>query len=103
VRALRRKPSTCKAPASFRQRAYATTSELASSPRRNDFSTACVISYGDVSLQEYVLDEVLETSGDFVVQRCMTVDAKRNRRKADLAILLGDDARKTLLQQRVAP
>jgi phosphoenolpyruvate phosphomutase len=77
--------------------AYATTSELASlAVAEASLDGPCVISYGDVLFKRYVLDEVLETPGDFVVAvDSMPADATRNRR-ADWAICSEPHARKLL-------
>lgn len=78
--------------------AYATTGELASlAAAESSLDGPCVISYGDVLFKKYVLDEVLETQGDFVVAvDSMPADSKRNRRKADWAVCSEPHARKTL-------
>lgn len=79
--------------------AYATTSELASlAAAGSSLDGPCVISYGDVLFKSYVLEEVLETQGDFVVAvDSMPADPKCNRRKADWAICSEPHARRTLL------
>ncbi|HEX8056569.1 MAG TPA: phosphoenolpyruvate mutase [Novosphingobium sp.] len=79
--------------------AYATTNELASlAAAQSSLDGPCVISYGDVLFKRYVLDEMLETQGDFVVAvDSMPADCKRKRRKADWAICSEPHARKTLL------
>jgi phosphoenolpyruvate phosphomutase len=78
--------------------AYATTSELASlAAAEASLDAPCVISYGDVLFKRYVLDEVLEKEGDFVVAvDSLPADLKRNRRKADWAICSEPHARRTL-------
>ena len=47
---------------------YATTGELASlACAKSSLDGPCIVSYGDVLFKRYVLDELLETEGDFVV------------------------------------
>lgn len=81
--------------------AYATTGELASlMVAEASLDGPCVISYGDVLFKKYVLDEVLETQGDFVVAvDSMPADSNRRRRKADWAICSEPHARKTLFSR----
>jgi phosphoenolpyruvate phosphomutase len=81
--------------------AYATTGELASlAAARSSLDGPCVISYGDVLFKKYVLDEVLETEGDFVVAvDSMPADARGSRRNADWAICSEPHERKTLLSR----
>ncbi|AKV03724.1 Phosphoenolpyruvate phosphomutase [Labilithrix luteola] len=48
--------------------AYATTSEVASlACAKASLDGPCVVSYGDVLFKKYVLDELLDAEGDFVV------------------------------------
>jgi phosphoenolpyruvate phosphomutase len=78
--------------------AYATTGEVAS------FATAkaaldgpCIVSYGDVLFKRYVLDELLETEGDFVIAvDSMPAETSRGRR-ADWVRCSEPHSRKTLL------
>jgi phosphoenolpyruvate phosphomutase len=78
--------------------AYATTSELASlAMAEASLDGPCVISYGDVLFKKYVLDEVLETQGDYVVAvDSMPAESNRTRRNADWAICSEPHGRKTL-------
>jgi len=84
--------------------AYASTGELASlAAAKSSLDGPCVVSYGDVLFKKYVLDELLETQGDFVVAvDSMPMDAKDakdadKKRKADWAIASEPHSRKTLL------
>lgn len=80
---------------------YASTGELASlACAKASLDGPCVVSYGDVLFKRYVLDELLETEGDFVV----AVDSlpaeskpKQPTRKADWATCSEPHSRKTLL------
>lgn len=81
--------------------AYATTGELASlAAAKSSLDGPCVVSYGDVLFKKYVLDELLETQGDFVVAvDSMPADDKTaaKGRKADWAACSEPHSRKTLL------
>lgn len=81
--------------------AYASTGELASlACARGSLDGPCVVSYGDVLFKKYVLDELLETEGDFVVAvDSMPAESKteRSARKADWAACSEPHSRKTLL------
>lgn len=83
--------------------AYATTGELASlAAAKSSLDGPCVVSYGDVLFKKYVLDELLETTGDFVVAvdsmatEHRADDAAKGR-KADWALCSVPHSRKTLL------
>lgn len=80
---------------------FATTSELASLAVAQSFLDGpAVISYGDVLFKRYVLDEVLETQGDFVVAvDSMPSDSEDVRRTADWAVCSEPHSRKTLLEE----
>ena len=89
--------------------AFASTGELASlACAKASLDGPCVVSYGDVLFKRYVLDELLETEGDFVVAvdsmaaDADTKDANKNSgetraRKADWAACSEPHSRKTLL------
>ncbi|CAN5925393.1 phosphoenolpyruvate mutase [soil metagenome] len=78
--------------------AFDTTGELASlATARSALDGPCIVSYGDVLFKKYVLDELLETEGDFVVAvDSMPVDKGRSRR-ADWAVCSEPHSRTTLL------
>ncbi|MDB4943458.1 MAG: Phosphoenolpyruvate phosphomutase [Labilithrix sp.] len=78
--------------------AFATTNELASlATAKSALDGPCIVSYGDVVFKKYVLDELLETEGDFVVAvDSMPVDKTRTRR-ADWAVCSEQHSRTTLL------
>ena len=78
--------------------AYETTNELASlAAAKASLDGPCLVSYGDVIFKKYVLDELLETEGDFVVAvDSMPVDTLRQRR-ADWVIASEPHSRTTLL------
>jgi len=81
--------------------AYASTGELASlACAKASLDGPCVVSYGDVLFKKYVLDELLETEGDFVVAvDSMPAESKTEQaaRKADWAACSEPHSRKTLL------
>ena len=83
--------------------AYASTGELASlAAAKSSLDGPCLVSYGDVIFKKYVLDELLETQGDFVVAVDSmgfsgAGDTKDTKRKADWAIASEPHSRKTLL------
>jgi len=82
--------------------AFATTGELASlACAKSSLDGPCIVSYGDVLFKRYVLDELLETEGDFVVAvDSLAVDASQTggaQRKADWAACSEAHSRKTLL------
>ena len=86
--------------------AFASTGELASlACAKSSLDGPCIVSYGDVLFKRYVLDELLETEGDFVVAvdsmaaDTMAVDKKgeQRARKADWAACSEPHSRKTLL------
>ncbi len=85
--------------------AFASTGELASlACAKASLDGPCVVSYGDVLFKRYVLDELLETEGDFVVAvDSMPKDATTASgssslaRKADWAACSEPHSRKTLL------
>ena len=81
--------------------AYATTSELASlAVATSSLDGPCVISYGDVLFKRYVLEEVLETPGDFVIAvDSMPAESTQDRRQADWAICSEPHARKALFSK----
>ena len=78
--------------------AFDTTGELASlATAKSALDGPCIVSYGDVLFKKYVLDELLETEGDFVVAvDSMPVDKTRSRR-ADWAVCSEPHSRSTLL------
>lgn len=83
---------------------YASTGELASlACAKASLDGPCIVSYGDVLFKRYVLDELLETEGDFVVAvDSMAADVTRTKgseraRKADWAACSEPHSRKTLL------
>jgi len=82
--------------------AFATTGELASlACAKSSLDGPCIVSYGDVLFKRYVLDELLETEGDFVVAvDSLAVDPSQTggaQRKADWAACSEAHSRKTLL------
>ena len=79
--------------------AYATTGEVASFvAAKASLDGPCIVSYGDVVFKKYVLDELLETEGDFVIAvDSMPADSHRNRR-ADWVRCSEVHSRKTLLE-----
>jgi phosphoenolpyruvate phosphomutase len=80
--------------------AFASTGELASlACAKSSLDGPCVVSYGDVLFKRYVLDELLETEGDFVVAvDSMAADtSEKTARKADWAACSEPHSRKTLL------
>jgi phosphoenolpyruvate phosphomutase len=79
--------------------AYATTGEVASfATARAALDGPCIVSYGDVLFKKYVLDELLETEGDFVIAvDSMPADSNRSRR-ADWVRCTEAHSRKTLLE-----
>jgi phosphoenolpyruvate phosphomutase len=82
--------------------AYATTGELASlAAAKSSLDGPCIVSYGDVLFKKYVLDELLETEGDFVVavDSMASPGSDGDKRKADWAICSEPHSRKTLLAQ----
>ena len=78
--------------------AFDSTGELASlATAKSALDGPCIVSYGDVLFKKYVLDELLETEGDFVVAvDSMPVDKTRSRR-ADWAVCSEAHSRSTLL------
>lgn len=90
---------------------FASTGELASLVcAKSSLDGPCVVSYGDVLFKKYVLDELLETEGDFVVavdsipvesraaESTSAPDSKADKaRKADWATCSEPHSRKTLL------
>jgi phosphoenolpyruvate phosphomutase len=78
--------------------AYATTGELASfACAKSALDGPSIVSYGDVLFKKYVLDELLETEGDFVIAvDSMPADANRSRR-ADWVRCSESHSRKSLL------
>ncbi len=60
----------------------------------------CLVSYGDVLFKKHVLDELLETEGDFVIAVDSLPESGTNRR-ADWAICSEPHSRKTLLNGAV--
>ena len=78
--------------------AFATTGELASlACAKASLDGPCIVSYGDVVIKKHVLDELFDTTGDFVVAvDSMPVKENKNRR-ADWAICSEEHSRKTLL------
>jgi phosphoenolpyruvate phosphomutase len=80
--------------------AYAATSELASlAAAQASLEGPCVVSYGDVLFKRYVLDEVLETVGDFVVAvDSLPAETPQDRRQADWAICSEPHGRKSLFR-----
>ncbi|MBX3186664.1 MAG: phosphoenolpyruvate mutase [Labilithrix sp.] len=78
--------------------AFATTGELASlAAAKSSLDGPCVVSYGDVLFKKYVLDELLETQGDFVVAVDSMPAEGKKAGKADWAICSEPHSRKTLL------
>ncbi|MBS2013703.1 MAG: phosphoenolpyruvate mutase [Deltaproteobacteria bacterium] len=83
--------------------AYATTDELASlAAAKASLDGPCIVSYGDVLFKKYVLDELLETPGDFVVAVDSMAspngaDAKDGNRKIDWAICSEPHSRMNVL------
>jgi phosphoenolpyruvate phosphomutase len=94
--------------------AWATTGELSSlAAAKGRLDGPCVISYGDVLFKKYVLDELLDVDGDFVVAvDSLAADEGKSEsdgttpdraqrgpamRRADWAICSEPHARKTLL------
>ena len=81
--------------------AFATTGEVASLATREGVARrrACLVSYGDVLFKRYVLDELLDAEGDFVIAvdslPAQSGDAKP--RRADWASAREPHSRKTLL------
>ena len=84
--------------------AYATTGEVASFvAAKASLDGPCIVSYGDVLFKKYVLDELLETEGDFVIAvDSMPAGVDRlteNRsRRADWVRCSEAHSRKTLLE-----
>jgi phosphoenolpyruvate phosphomutase len=84
---------------------YASTGELASlACAKSSLDGPCIVSYGDVLFKRYVLDELLETEGDFVVavdsmsaDRAADATSPKAARKADWATCSEPHSRKTLL------
>ena len=84
---------------------YASTGELASlACARSSLDGPCIVSYGDVLFKRYVLDELLETEGDFVVavdsiaaDPAAGATPAKAARKADWAACSEPHSRKTLL------
>ena len=79
---------------------FASTGELASlACARASLDGPCVVSYGDVLFKKYVLDELLETEGDFViaVDSMPAEQGSSPARKADWAACSMPHSRKTLL------
>lgn len=85
--------------------AYATTDELASlAAAKSSLDGPCIVSYGDVLFKKYVLDELLETPGDFVVavdSMASPADAKDAAAKTDWAICSEPHSRTQLLSSNV--
>jgi len=79
--------------------AHATTGEVASFvAAKAALDGPCIVSYGDVLFKKYVLDELLETEGDFVIAvDSMPAEANRSRR-ADWVRCSEAHSRKTLLE-----
>jgi phosphoenolpyruvate phosphomutase len=89
--------------------AYATTGELASlAAARDVLDGACVVAYGDVLVKKYVLEELLDAEGDFVVaidslsartgEWADMLDARADPRRADWAICSEAHSRKNLFR-----
>ena len=84
---------------------YASTGELASlACAKASLDGPCIVSYGDVLFKRYVLDELLETEGDFVVavdsiaaEPAADAMPPKAARKADWAACSEPHSRKTLL------
>ncbi len=84
---------------------YASTGELASlACAKASLDGPCIVSYGDVLFKRYVLDELLETEGDFVVavdsiaaEPAADATPAKAARKADWAACSEPHSRKTLL------
>jgi len=85
--------------------AYATTDELASlAAAKSSLDGPCIVSYGDVLFKKYVLDELLETPGDFVVavdSMAKPADVKDAAAKTDWAICSEPHSRTQLLASNV--
>lgn len=85
--------------------AYATTDELASlAAAKSSLDGPCIVSYGDVLFKKYVLDELLETPGDFVVavdSMAKPADVKDAAVKTDWAICSEPHSRTQLLASNV--
>ena len=86
--------------------AFASTGELASlACAKSSLDGPCIVSYGDVLFKRYVLDELLETEGDYVVAvDSMAADTTppkgtERARKADWAACSEPHSRKTLLEK----
>lgn len=85
--------------------AYATTDELASlAAAKSSLDGPCIVSYGDVLFKKYVLDELLETAGDFVVavdSMATPADVKDATAKTDWAICSEPHSRMSMLASNV--
>ena len=80
--------------------AWETTSELASlAAAKASLEGPCVVSYGDVIFRKYVLDEMLETEGDFVVAVDSLVPGEAPARRADWAVCSEAHSRTTILRE----
>lgn len=80
--------------------AWETTSELASLyAAKASLDAPCVVSYGDVIFRKYVLDELLETEGDFVVAVDSMLPGEAPARRADWAICSEPHSRTTILRE----
>ena len=80
--------------------AHATTGELASlACAKASLDGPCLVSYGDVLFKKYVLDELLDAEGDFVVavDSLPGEDRRPPNRRADWAICSEPHSRKTVL------
>lgn len=80
--------------------AWETTSELASlAAAKSALEGPCVVSYGDVIFRKYVLDEMLETEGDFVVAVDSLSPGEAPAHRADWAICSEPHSRTTILRE----
>ncbi len=80
--------------------AWETTSELASlAAAKASLEGPCLVSYGDVIFRKYVLDEMLETEGDFVVAVDSMTPGEAPARRADWAVCSEPHSRTTILRE----
>jgi phosphoenolpyruvate phosphomutase len=79
--------------------AYATTGELGSlAAAAQQLEGPCVISYGDVVFRRYVLDELLDAEGDFVVAvDSLPAGEAPERYRADWAVCSEPHSRRSVL------
>lgn len=78
---------------------FAETGELASlACAKASLDGPCIVSYGDVVFKKYVLDELLDAEGDFVVA-IDSLAADDKKRRADWAVCSEPHSRKTLLNE----